>query len=114
MIVPLGYVTTLPAARNAPTCAEASGVRIISRKSWPMVSTDAPRDDSSMNGTRFREILNIDAHKSREHKKFLNVGGNEARPCHRPNAGLSLYSSMGSAFVFMPSTVAPANARLGA
>jgi hypothetical protein len=56
--VPLGYVTTLPAARNASTCAEASGVRIISRKSWPMVSTEAPKGYSSMNGTRFREIRN--------------------------------------------------------
>jgi hypothetical protein len=53
--VPLGYVTTLPAARNASTCAEASGVRIISRKSWPMVSTAAPKGCSSTYGTRFRE-----------------------------------------------------------
>src|ERR1700722_10640960 len=49
MIVPLGYVTTLPAARNASTCAKASGVRIISRKSWPMVSTGLPQ------GLQFRE-----------------------------------------------------------
>ncbi len=59
MIVPLGYVTTLPAARNASTCEEASGVRIISRKSWPMVSTDVPKDYSSLNGTGFRKILNV-------------------------------------------------------
>jgi|SRR5579862_7148817 len=43
MIVPLGYVTTLPAARNASTCDEASGVRIICRRSSPIVSTEAPR-----------------------------------------------------------------------
>src|SRR5579862_6656775 len=42
MIVPLGYVTTLPAARNASTCDEASGVRIICRRSSPIVSTEAP------------------------------------------------------------------------
>src|SRR5215472_4693867 len=43
MIVPLGYVTTFPAARNASTCERASGVRIIWRRSSPIVSTRAPQ-----------------------------------------------------------------------
>ena len=43
MIVPLGYVTTFPAARNASTCERESGVRIIWRRSSPIVSTQAPQ-----------------------------------------------------------------------
>src|ERR1700756_4820458 len=43
MIVPLGYVTTCPAARNASTCERESGVRIIWRRSSPIVSTHAPQ-----------------------------------------------------------------------
>src|SRR5262249_27237579 len=43
MIVPLGYVTTFPAARNASTCEGESGVRIIWRRSSPIVSTQAPQ-----------------------------------------------------------------------
>jgi hypothetical protein len=38
----LGYVTTFPAARNASTCDGKSGVRIIWRRSSPIVSTQAP------------------------------------------------------------------------
>jgi hypothetical protein len=43
MIVPLEYVTTFPAARNASTCDEESGVRIIWRRSSPIVSTQDPQ-----------------------------------------------------------------------
>src|SRR5580700_12145912 len=43
MIVPLGYVTTFPAARNASICERESGVRIIWRRSSPIVSTQAPQ-----------------------------------------------------------------------
>src|SRR5579863_1012931 len=43
MIVPLGYVTTFPAARNASTCELESGVRIIWRRSSPIVSTRGPQ-----------------------------------------------------------------------
>src|SRR5215831_8805548 len=43
MIVPLGYVTTFPAARNASTWEGESGVRIIWRRSSPIVSTQAPQ-----------------------------------------------------------------------
>jgi hypothetical protein len=39
----LGYVTTFPAARNASTCERESGVRIIWRRSSPIVSTQAPQ-----------------------------------------------------------------------
>src|ERR1700761_2599001 len=42
MILPFGYVTSLPAARNASTCDAASGVRIIWRKSSPIVSMEPP------------------------------------------------------------------------
>ena len=55
MIVPLGYVTTLTAARNASTCAGDSGVRIIWRRSSPIVSKEAPKGYRFTNGTRFCE-----------------------------------------------------------